>query len=101
MSVLDFNKGFMGLNLFLKSHEGCAMKALALGCDGKERRPFDCKTACISAIPFPPVISTQVLGKDNLKRFDFYGLSREGNFREKEKDEMMKIRQKIVLLRED
>lgn len=54
LSVLDFNKGFMGLNLFLKSHEGCATKALVLGCDGKERRPFDCKTACISAIPFPP-----------------------------------------------
>lgn len=92
MSVLDLNKGFMGLNLFLRSHEDCVKKALVLGCDGKERSPFDCKTACISAIPFPPLISTQVFDKENLKRFYFYGLSREGKFREKERDETMKIR---------
>lgn len=87
LSVLDLDKGFMGLNLYLKSHEGCVMKALALGFDGKERSPFDCKTACISATPFSPRISTRVFDKESLERFDFYRLSKEEQLREGEEDE--------------
>lgn len=87
-SVLDLEREFMGLNLYLKSHEGCVINARVLGFDGKERNPFECKTACILEQSLSPLRSPHRFPK----------AERESSERERE-DDMTKMRWMMIFLR--
>lgn len=82
LSFLDFGKGFvLGLNLCLKPDEGCAMKALVLGFEGRGRSPFDCRTACISPNPSLSLLSLTfsdfylILGSERKKNGRYMNIS--------------------------